>query len=1104
MGEEDYLATLLPFDRTVEQAILAIKKGAHILKCGRRGKPKFCPFRLSLDEKYLIWYSGQKEKQLRLSSVIKIVTGQKTVNFQRQLQPDRENQSFSLIYANGELSLDLLCKDKVQADSWLIGLRAVISRSYHSRPFFGLRGRRGAQSCVNSPAGYIRRKHNLGLLDDATELSEVHSLCASPSLSLSERCFSDGLTYSSESFYSSQSSLCQTQNVKSVLTPNSPYTEPDNFKKWGSNYGGVECLNNESHRFAAPTCGSPLIEKKDMLKDVMVWGEGVLGENIGGAVDRSNSHNRMLVDALLPKLLESITMLDVQNISLGGKHAALVTKQGEVFCWGEEKGGRLGHKINMDVSYPKLVASLSGVLVQSVSCSEFQTCALTKSGELYTWGDNNHGVDLAGEMGSRSRWLPHKLSGPLVGVSISKVACGDWHTAILSTSGQLFTYGDGTFGVLGHGDLQSVSQPKEVESLKDLRVKSVACGPWHTAAIVEIMADRSKSNAVGGKLFTWGNGDKGRLGHADGGRKLLPTCVAQLVDFDFVQVSCGRMLTVGLTSLGKVYTIGSAVHGQLGNPQAKDKSLTVVEGSLREEFVKEISSGSYHVAVLTSEGNVYTWGRNANGQLGLGDVEDRNSPTFVEALRDRQVESIVCGSSITAAICLHKSISVSDQSACSGCRLPFGFRRKKHNCYNCGLLFCSACSRKKVVNASLTPDKTKPSRVCDTCFNRLHKVTHSGRLLKLENPSPRTLLNSQGVVSGTKEEKGEMTPTRGQLFSSKQSCNGESDVGDRKALKNQGEKQQQLESLSSMSSGLQRWGQVPCPIGFEKHCSDNSTALVPLSKIQVSCNSPFLQKKSAGSISSVALNAEKGLSKSNKMLTEEIERLRAEARSLERQCQIGDQKIQECQQKIENTWSLAREEAAKCKAAKEVIKALAVRLHTVSEKVSAGREAKERVDANLPRNTLVLRDSPKLDGGHPMFISTNMPPEVKLPKDRKVDSLCSSPIVFSDTLKSVYGRDLCHDNSSRSLEDPHVARTEPQQRGTKASKPEWVEQYEPGIYITFATLPSGQRGLKRVRFSRKRFSEKEAERWWEENQVVVYQSYGIEEYTNSNKNQMRS
>ncbi|ESR43646.1 hypothetical protein CICLE_v10010970mg [Citrus x clementina] len=1019
--EDDFLTTIpvVPLDRNVQQ-----------------------------DEKFLIWYSGQKEKQLRLNSVTKIIMGQRTVNFQCQPQPDRKQQSFSIIYANGERSLDLICKDKVQAESWFLGLRAAISSCRRSRTFSCLREKRG-----------------------------VRSLCGSPSLSLSERCFSDGLSYSSDSFYSSESSSSQIQNLSNIITPSSPHMETENFMKWELNYADTRCPKNESHRLVTPTYGSPLIERKDILKDVMIWGEGVLGGDIGGAVDGSVSQNKTQVDALLPKLLESAVMLDVQNISLGAKHAALVTKEGEVFCWGEGKDGRLGHKVNMDVSCPKLVECLSGINVQSVSCGEFHTCALTKSGEIYTWGHNNHGADLVGERRSRSHWLPRKLFDTLDGVRVSKVACGEWHTAIVSTSGQLFTYGDGTFGVLGHGNLQNVSQPKEVESLRGLKVKSVACGPWHTAAIVDIMVDRCKSNAIGGKLFTWGDADKGRLGHVDGERKLLPTCVPRLVDFDFVQVSCGRMLTVGLTSLGKVYTMGSAVHGQLGNPKAKDRSITVVEGKLKEEFVKGISSGSYHVAVLTSGGSVYTWGKNANGQLGLGDSQERETPTFVEALRDREVESVVCGSSITAAICLHKSISVGDQSSCSQCRMPFGFRRKKHNCYNCGLHFCSACSAKKIINASLTPNKGKPSRVCDTCYNHLQKITHSGRLLKQENQSPRNLLNLQGSLSEeVKEEKGALTPSRGQSFTSKQSRNVERKPGEC------------LESASSLSSGLQRWGQVSCPIRFKTHCHEKSVEPTPIPKNQMSTHSPLLRKISLGpNFIPLASTVEKDLSESNKMLNEEVQRLRDQARNLEKQCQIGNQKVQECQQKIEEAWSLAREEAEKCKAAKEIIKALAVRLHTLSEKISAAKEAKEGVDANLP---------PKLD--------TDKPPEVKLPKDRKVDSLCSSPIVFSNKLKSVYGRELCHDNSSGSVEDSKVARTEPQPKGTKASKLEYAEQYEPGIYITFTTLPSGQKGLKRVRFSRRRFTEKAAERWWEENQVVVYQKYGIEEYSNLNQNQMRS
>ncbi|KAL6345825.1 hypothetical protein AAG906_017581 [Vitis piasezkii] len=1081
MGEES-LATV-PFDRAVEQAIVTLKKGAYLLRCGRRGKPKFCPFRLSTDEKFLIWYSGQEEKQLRLSSITKIIPGQRTVNFQRQLQEERECRSFSLVYANGERSLDLICKDKAQADSWFLGLKAVISRCQHPRQLSTFRNCVGVQTCFNSPAGYFRRKHNLGLLEDTPKFSQVRSLCGSPTQSLSERCFSDGLSYSADSFYSSESSVSNVKNVADVSLPSSPYVEPDHLKQGEEIYAGTEIQTDMLSRVAAPSHASPQMEKNDILRDVMIWGEGIEGGILGGGVYRFGNQNGMQSDALLPKLLESTTMLDVREISLGGKHAALVTKQGEVFCWGEGSGGRLGHKVNMDMGNPKIVESLTGVLVKSVSCGEYQTCALTHSGELYTWGDNGSGIDLVGERRKRSQWIPSRLSGPLNGTSISNVACGEWHMAIVSTSGQLFTYGDGTFGVLGHGKLESISQPKEVESLSGLWVKAAACGPWHTAAIVEVRADRLKFNTKGGKLFTWGDGDKGRLGHGDQERKLLPTCVAQLVDHDFVQVSCGRMLTVGLTCLGTVYTMGSAVHGQLGNPQAKDKSIAIVGGKLKDEFVKEISSGSYHVAALTSKGSLYTWGMGANGQLGLGDTEDRNSPTVVEALRDRQVESIACGSSFTAAICLHKSISSTDQSACSGCRMAFGFTRKKHNCYNCGLLFCRACSNKKVLNASLAPNKKKPFRVCDPCYTYLQRIKHSSRLLKLENHSPRQLLMTQKTSFDEKEDRGEGTPARTQFSSVGQPCNEESQSYEKKPFKNQVENQQTVEPVSSLSNGLPRWGQVPCPFLFEKYCRENSIALVPLSNNQLS-SVPLCWKQSPrGSkyMVSTVVNMEKDFPDTDKILIEEVERLRSEARSLEKLCQMRSEKIQECQQKLQETWSLAREEAAKCKAAKEVIKALSSRLHTMSEKLSSERDAKDGIDSKLPQIITRYADTPK---------------------ERQLDSLCGSPIVFSNSLRSMYGRDECQGHT-RSVEDSCLEKIDPRQNGTKPSKLEWVEQYEPGVYITFITLASGQRGLKRVRFSRKRFTEKEAERWWEENQIGVYQNYGIEGYISSSQNKMK-
>ncbi|PHT28991.1 hypothetical protein CQW23_31442 [Capsicum baccatum] len=133
--------------------------------------------------------------------------------------------------------------------------------------------------------------------------------------------------------------------------------------------------------------------------------------------------------------------------------------------------------------------------------------------------------------------------------------------------------------------------------------------------------------------------------------------------------------------------MGSPVYGKLGHPQADGKPPCRVEGKLSKSFVEEIACGAYHVAVLTSRTEFYTWGKGANGRLGHGNTDDRNSPTLMEALKDKQVKSIACGTNFTAAICLHKWASGVDQSMCSGCRLPFNFKKKRHNCYNCGLVF---------------------------------------------------------------------------------------------------------------------------------------------------------------------------------------------------------------------------------------------------------------------------------------------------------------------------------------------------------------------------------------------------------------------------------
>ncbi|RXI05256.1 hypothetical protein DVH24_006513 [Malus domestica] len=139
------------------EAITALKKGAQLLKYGRRGKPKFCPFRLSNDESVLIWYSGNEEKYVKLTQVSRIVPGQRTQTFQRYPRPEKEYQSFSLIY--NDRSLDLICKDKDEAEVWFTGLKALISRGLHQKR--RAESRSGVTSEANSPRSHTQQSSPL-------------------------------------------------------------------------------------------------------------------------------------------------------------------------------------------------------------------------------------------------------------------------------------------------------------------------------------------------------------------------------------------------------------------------------------------------------------------------------------------------------------------------------------------------------------------------------------------------------------------------------------------------------------------------------------------------------------------------------------------------------------------------------------------------------------------------------------------------------------------------------------------------------------------------------------------------------------------------------
>ncbi|RLN00500.1 uncharacterized protein C2845_PM06G09560 [Panicum miliaceum] len=793
----------------------------------------------------------------------------------------------------------------------------------------------------------------------------------------------------------------------------------------------------------------------DSLGDVYVWGEVICDNSVRTGSDtviRSTGRS----DILLPKPLESSLVLDVYHVDCGVKHAALVTKNGEVFTWGEDSGGRLGHGTREDSVHPRLVESLTVSNVDFVACGEFNTCAVTTTGELYTWGDGTHNVGLLGHGNDVGHWIPKRISGALESLQVAYVSCGTWHTALITSMGQLFTFGDGSFDVLGHGDLKSISYPREVESLSGLKTIAVACGVWHTAAIVEGAVTRSSSSVKlsAGKLFTWGDGDKHRLGHADKEARLKPTCVATLIDHDFYRVACGHSLTVDLTTSGQVLSMGNAVYGQLGNPHSDGRIPSLVENKIAGEHVLQIACGSYHVAVLTSRSEVFTWGKGANGRLGHGDIEDRKVPTLVEALKDGAVRYIACGANFTAAICQHKWVSGAEQSQCSSCRQPFGFTRKRRNCYNCGLVHRNACTSRKALRAALAPNSGKPYRVCDSCFLKLNNASDPNSANRRKDPVPY--------------QPGE--------------SNGDTKVAKATLPSN-------MDMIRSLDIKAGRQGKKTDGLSF-------------LRNPQVSS---LLQ------LSDIALSG--GLDMNRSAPRAEVERLRAQVDNLRNRCELQDLELQKSAKKVQEAMTLVAEESAKSKAAKEVIKSLTAQLKDMAERLSPDHcvyNVYETKQAHIPNGIEShVASHSSINGIHPprnellnasiahspntgrSSHSNGISGQHKLLGNVSENSDCST---HSLRITSPHDSELPSRRARSSSDETLTAgsRVDDNLSMDARSLQNGEDSYKPraSIFLEILTYFRFLSTSKLYR-SRRRFGEHQAENWWNENREKVYERYNV-------------
>jgi len=303
-------------------------------------------------------------------------------------------------------------------------------------------------------------------------------------------------------------------------------------------------------------------------------------------------------------LLLGFPALAQGKVSVGAYFTCAVAADGTVKCWGYGGNGELGDGAGVNRSSPVTVSGITNAV--SVAVSTYHACAVLATGEGRCWGQNNYG-----QLGNGQTILRQLTPVTVTGISsIARISLGLHHTCALTEAGGVWCWGYGGNGQLGRNSTGDSAVPVSVSGLES-GVIDVSAADQHACAVT-----------TSGEARCWGANSSGQLGDGSTTRSLVPVAVAGLGE-TALRVMASREHSCALLSGRTVRCWGENFDGRLGNGTIASSLAPVLVSTLTN--VRQASAGLWHGCAVTQTQALYCWGSNANNWLGLGSSVTRSS-----------------------------------------------------------------------------------------------------------------------------------------------------------------------------------------------------------------------------------------------------------------------------------------------------------------------------------------------------------------------------------------------------------------------------------------------------------------------------------------------